>query len=60
MNKMTLIDLKGLFPPYMGMKGGNASSATRKGYKHNHKPTWKPAKPDQTPAQWKRANHKKA
>jgi len=55
--KMSLDDLKSLFPAYEPNKY-KPERATKKGFKHNHKPTWKPPKADLTPAQWKEMRRK--
>lgn len=51
--KMSLQDLKDLYPAYEPQKF-QPSGATRRGFVHAHKPTWKPPKSKLTPAQWHR------
>lgn len=36
-----------------------ASNATKKGHKHQHRPTYKPPKSDMSPAEWKRMMRKR-
>lgn len=59
--KMSYDDLKNLFPRYEPHKFVPAK-ATKKGYPHKHKPTFKPVRPDVSPAKFRRqskAAHKK-
>lgn len=57
MKKMTLNDLKSLFPAYEPNRY-KPEKATKKGVVHNHRPTYKPPKADRTPAQWKEMRRK--
>src|SRR5262245_13551023 len=52
MQKMTLQDLKDLFPP--SIPGKPIKNATQKGAKHEHKPARKPSVGNITPAQYRR------
>jgi len=54
-NKMTLEDLKALFPP--SLLGKPVKNATQKGAVHNHKPARKPVSGIITPAEY-RQHHK--
>jgi len=60
MKKMTLDDLKNLFPAYDPTGRREITRATKKGFKHQHKPTWLPPKSKLTPAEWKRRRRKLA
>jgi len=51
--KISFEYLKSLFPRYEPL-GHKPEKATKKGYVHNHRPTWKPPKPSMSPAEWKR------
>ena len=57
MKKMTLDDLKNLFPKYEPNKY-KPEKATKRGYKHTHRPTWLPPKQKISPAEWKRRRRK--
>ena len=65
MQKMTLEDLKELYPPYDGhhQKAGrdgkvNRSHATQKNHRHVVNPVWLPAIPRVSPAEYRRHNRR--
>jgi hypothetical protein len=64
-SKMTLQDFKSEFamipPPHYISPDGlyPERDKTRRQARHNHKPTWKPAKANMSPAEWKRIRRAK-
>jgi hypothetical protein len=57
--KMSLQDLKDLFPGGMMLGGATVGRATQKGFKHVHNPAAKPSRGELTPAQWHRQQRAK-
>ena len=55
--KMTLRDLKDLFPPPLP-RGLRVTRATNKGYRHKVNPVWLPGTPSISPANWRRLYRK--
>jgi len=53
--KMSLEDLQNLFPEYVA-GASPVNKATKRGYRHKHRPVWLPAKPKISPAAYRRSH----